>query len=238
VVFGDEELAFIILSAIILVIFLVIYHKLYKNPDVSRTHKTVYAAIFPGLIVVGVLAIFIFHIFVDWTDVLKFNIIWAPILLLMLFDAIGHPLVREFPFGRLFLAVGLLVLSMLCLLFINLDILLFLLKGELFDPLPILIILLIVVVPLLILTSRVYGKGEEEFTSGAITSGGRFAFLLLGGCFGIMYLLIGLYTLFSEDHSVPLSTGIPYLILGITLLTYILPQLEKERRKRRDWEIF
>ena len=231
---GPTELTFLISSGIILALFIIVFYKLCKNSDVRRSHKIVYAIIFPGIVVLGCVSIFVFNLFMDWREVLMFNVVWVPLFLLMLLDLNENPIMRNFPFGRLFLAVGLVVISVILILLITVDFFMFMSTGEWVDflPLPIFIVLVLLIGPILILTTRTYGKGEETSTEGKITSGGRAILLILGFGFAILIMIIGIMPLISEDSWVPLQIGILTLIVGIILFIYINIQLNQERHKR------
>ncbi len=142
-------------------LYIFIYAKLYKNPEVSQSHKIIFAVLFPLLIIVGCIFIFVFHFFISWLDVVKFNVVWVPFFLVMLFDVLGHPLVRKINFGVLLVAVGLIVLSIVCLGWVLSVIQMFEYAGELSMPLPFFIFLLIVTGAVLFVTARVYGFGEK-----------------------------------------------------------------------------
>jgi len=108
-------------------------------------------------------------------------------------------------------------------------------EGEWVVPLPILILLSLLLPFLLYLAARAWGKGEEQYTGGAISSGGRGALLIIGITFGILLSIAGGCSLFFwRWFWMPLHVGIPTFILGMILVIYCLPRLNEEKRKREE----
>ncbi|HUX98061.1 MAG TPA: hypothetical protein VMV49_00780 [Candidatus Deferrimicrobium sp.] len=233
---GDAEIAFLISSGIMVILFLFVYSKLYRKPEIHRSHKVVYALLFPGLLILGGISTFIFQIFITWDEVLMFNIVWLPIFFLMLQEVAGHSHTQKIPFGKLLLAVLLTILLVFCLVFILLDFLWFISLGV-WDilPLPTFIVLVIVTGPIFILAARLYGKGEEEFTDGQITSGGITFLYMIVCAFGLTFIALGLGPiLLGEESWIPANIGYVLLTIGILLFTLSLIKLEKGRRKRKE----
>ncbi len=234
---GDADIAFLISSGIMLTLFIFIYHKLYKKPEISRMHKVVYAILFPGIVILIGIGIFVFQIFINWREVLMFNVAWIPLFLLMLSDLAGDQLTRKIPFGKVFLTVGLIVLLIFCLTFILIDFLWYISVGVWLDflPLPIFIVLVLGVGPLFVLTARLYGKGEEEFTDGRITSGGILFLYIIILTYGLALFVFGTAPIvFGEDSWLPPYLSRILLVIGILLMAVSLPKLIEERRKRKE----
>ena len=232
---GDTEVAFLISSIIMLVFFILVYSKLYKKPEISREHKVVYAIIFPSLVVLGSIAIFIYQFYMDWGEIFMFNLIWVWFFLFMLQDLAGHPQTRAISFVALFLTVAGMVLVITCGVTVMLTLLWVLSVGEWFIPPPILILLCLLLPLLLYLTAHSYGKGEHQYTQGAITSGGRIALLIIGLTFGAGLSVAGSGSfLFGPGDWMPLHVGIPTFIIGMILVFYCIPKLNEEKRKREE----
>ncbi len=236
---GSADIAFLISSSIVIALFIPTYYKLYRKWEVSRRHKIVYAIIFPVLMISGGLSIFVFHFLMDWKEVLMFNVIWVPFFLLMLQDLAANPLIQKFHMGTIFATVGLIILLTVVLVFIVMDILNFASTGEWipFLPLPTLIVLVLIFFPLFILTARLYGKGEEEFTNGDIKSGAMLFLYAIIATFGFYLSLSGLYSLIAEDSWIPSHVGIISLIIGLPFLIISTVMLfrEKYKRKMKGW---
>ncbi|MHA1130772.1 MAG: hypothetical protein ACTSQQ_08185 [Candidatus Helarchaeota archaeon] len=232
-VLGPTELTFLISSGIMLALFIVVFYKLCKNSDVHRSHKIVYAIIFPGIVVLGCVSIFVFNLFMDWREALMFNIVWIPLFLLMLQDLSAPSQLKKLPFSKLFLAVALTILLVFCLSFILIAIIYYLNLGIWIDflPIPIFIILVIIVGPLFVLTARIYGQGEAEFSNGEITSGGITFLYLIGFTYGLAMITMGFASLLGYETSPYLIY--PFIIIGMILFAYCGSKLIKERRKRK-----
>ncbi|TFG04336.1 MAG: hypothetical protein EU536_04795 [Promethearchaeota archaeon] len=234
---GEAEIVFLISSGIMLALFLLVYSKLYRKPEVQRSHKIVYALLFPGLTILGGISIFLYQIFITWDEVLMFHVVWIPIFLLMFQEVAGRSHAQKIPFVKLLLAVALTILLIFCLTFILLDVLTFISLGVWsgFFPLPIFIVVVIVTGPLFILAARLYGKGEEEFTGGSITSGGITFLYIIGFTYGLFFIAAGSGAIVLGEVSwIPVQIGVILLIIGILITALSIIKLEKERRKRKD----
>ncbi len=169
-----------------------------------------------------------------------FNVIWVPFFLLMLQDLADNPLIRKFPLGTLFASVGLMILLIVFLSLIVLDILIFASEGEWFPflPFPTFIILVLITIPLFILTARLYGKGEKDFTNGDIKSGGLVVLYAIIATFGMGLLVFGVSSLVIEDSWMPPHVGTVSLTIGIIFLMISIPLLfrEKFKRKTKGWD--
>ncbi len=199
---GDAELAFFISNGIMLIIFFILYHKLYRKPEISKARKVIYAITFPILLAIIGISIFLLPISMNWAEALMFNIIWVQFFMIMLKDIAGHPSMQRIPFGRLFLGIGMIFLLIVCFTISLLELVWFLSMGEWSISLPIFIISILSIVPLLILISKTFRKVEEQVTEGVITSGGRQILHVLGAAFGFTLLGIG-------DSSPPTYGTIP-----------------------------
>ncbi|TFG05589.1 MAG: hypothetical protein EU536_01745 [Promethearchaeota archaeon] len=101
-------------------------------------------------------------------------------------------------------------------------------------PPPLFVLLALLLPILLYLTARTWQKGEAQYTGGAITSGGRFALLVLGACFGLLLIIGGSLSILFWWFWMPLHVGIPTLIIGLVLFIYSLWHLQEEKRKREE----
>ena len=230
---GDAELIFFISNGIMLILFIVLYLKLYKKPEISRVRKVIYAIAFPALVTVITICILIFHISMSWDEALMFNVIWILFFLIMLQDIAGNPLMQKIPFGRLFLVLGLMILLVVSVVISLLDFVWFLSMGEWTFPLPIFIVSTLIIIPLLILISQNFQKVEEQSTEGAIVSGGRYILHLLGFTFGAVLITIGVAPIIvGEVSMIPSHIGIVLLVIGIILTLYNLFYIQQERRQR------
>jgi hypothetical protein len=234
VALGPPELTFLISSGTMLALFIMVFYKLCKSPDVRRSHKIVYALVFPALVILGVVSIIVFQLNMDWTEALAFNVVWIPFFIFMLQDLTGNPWLRDFPFGRAILAALLTALVIAMLILILVDILSFLSGTGWFFPVPLLIFLVIAIGPLLILTTLAHQKGEEVASGGIITSGGRMILLALGLTFGTILIAMGSFSIILHTF-LPLHISIPTIICGIVLILFCLPYSIRERRKRVEY---
>jgi hypothetical protein len=231
-VMGKMELAFLISSVVMLVLFIIVFYKLYKKPAISREHKIVYVIVFPSLAILGCISIFFFQFNVDWGELFIYNLIWIWLFLFMLQDLAGNPQTRSIPFGALILSVIGVVLVFLCGVIVMLTILSVLSLGDWFIPLPILILLSLLLPLLLYLTATAWRKGETQYTKGTITSGGRSVLLIIGLTFGCVLGIAGSCSFLFWPFWIPLHVGIPVFIIGMILVIYCLPCLNEEKRKR------
>jgi len=162
-----------------------------------------------------------------------FNVVWIPIFLLMVQDLAGKSKVRQFPFLYAFLTAGLTALVAIGGVFILIDLLYFIGEGEWAFPFPIFLVLILAIGPLLLLTARASQKGEDQFTKGRITSGGRAMLYVIGVGFGTLLTTGGLTIIFYYGGDwIPFSVSITMVSIGIVILLYSLPCLIQERRKR------
>lgn len=232
-VLGDTELSFFISSAIMFAVVIPALYKLYKKPAINRGRKIGYTLIFPSLTILGSLSIFIFQFFIDWREVIVFNTIWVLIYVFLLQDLAGSTFMQKIPFGKLLLAVGFTILFVICSIFVFIDLITFMSLGEWisFLPLPTFIVFIIISILFFILAARFYGKGEEEFTRGEITSGGVLLLYIIVATYGIMFIFFGL-PIYVEDSWIPPHVQNIFLIIGIILLVLAIPLLIRERQKR------
>jgi len=237
---GSGEIALLILLGMIAGIFIPLYIKLCRTSLVKRSHKVIYPLVLLGLVISLLCTIFVLHYSVDWTEVLILGVNMPMFFFIMLHDLGGASPTKGYPFGLLFLTIGLMAATLICGALIVINIFILYSVGALLFPLHIFLLFILALGCLLILTARSWGKGEKKASGGQITSGGRAALLVLGLTFGLVLIVFGIVSFIGSptvhrpsdiDDFIIISA---MLIIGIILLGFSIPKAIVERRKRLD----
>ncbi|NVM56100.1 MAG: hypothetical protein HWN66_20555 [Candidatus Helarchaeota archaeon] len=237
----DTTAAFFIFSSIVVALFIVIYRKVYKQIEIPKGHKIIYAISCPFLMILEGIAIFGFDFLMNWEEVSLFNIIWIPFFLMMLEDLNIQTWISGIILA--IISIVLIFLSLFCFVSISTGLIYFisLWKWPEWPPLSIFIICVIVVVPLLTFGGRMFGKYEKQAFEGKITTGERLILHFLGLSLGSILMGMGLTPLITKisgwmggDHWMPFHVAVPSFIIGLILVVYCFFVVLKEIFKRRQ----
>ena len=208
-----EVLIFVCSSLAFLYYYIVLDRRLRSESEWDQFHFVFCILIFPVLMGLEYIAIFIIQSPISWFEVILLNLVWFTGIQLMLFD-LGKVQFWSKPILQKIVGIITLFTSTNCFVCIWISIyadqiLFYGFNGLI--TLPLFIIQLILFVPLLEFTARALPRHnptikDREFH--AIASCG----------FGFLLILTGAMFLVESDLSLPLYITVPSIILGINLM--------------------